>query len=159
MLCKKILDKLPKPSDFVDNMVAGLRRDDLNIEINMSSFGFVEQIDGKETCFGCAATRALYNLFGKTASSDDIANCLVKLNIFGLSHYEMTKFENIVDILRKGIAGHSPTELYTIEYGYRLKSGTLPAPKVPLELLSSDFTESQLEAYEMYAEQLREAGY
>ena len=51
-----------KPSDYLEAMVVGLRRnaEDSRTRVNMTTFGWIED----DLCFGCAATMGLSELFG-----------------------------------------------------------------------------------------------
>ena len=161
MLCKEILEKLPKPSDFIDNMVAGLRRNDLNIKIDMSTYGSARFIgDWQEPiCVGCAATRSLYNMFGKVASKSDIRQRTCRAKFFKIDRQKLEYFELAVDFIRQGSEFDSPALALERFYGYTSAGISLPEPEGELPLIGNDFTASHLHLYSDYANRLREAGY
>ena len=153
MLCKEILEKLPKPSDLIDNMVRGLRRDDLNITIDMSTYGRRVPIIAEDVCFGCAATRSLYNMFDHVAAASDIHCRQTRAELFSLEEDDLRYFEDLVDSLRHGL---NPRSLLGQAYGIDWRE--LPEPDHYMHQLRNNFNDSHLEGYEKYAEQLRKDG-
>ena len=153
-LCKEIKDKLPKPSDFVDNMVAGLRRDDLNIAIDMSTFGCEVPMDDGNVCFGCAATCSLYNLFNRVANGTNIGSRKNRAEFFNIEVHDLKFFENVVDSLRHGVNHRA-----VLGKAYGIDWVELPDSNDYLPYLRNGYTDNDVEEYAKYAQLLREAGY
>lgn len=101
---KKIVELVPKPSDAIKAMWAGLnaqsKRDDFII--NMGTFGGQNRFS--KQCFGCAATCTIQQISGIDfrPDQDKIETYGHRAKILGFEKVELAQFENCIDEFRWG---------------------------------------------------------
>lgn len=136
------------PKEFIMAMVNGLRNP--LTQINMGSFGHVEGT----TCFGCAATNAIGNIYGSVdllIKHKSSWGCLPPHTDVENTHRRfLSRIEDIYDFLRCGGEG----VLYTVneqlaELGmFQIE----PKPSLHLPRLTNDYTLEDLKPYIELAE-------
>jgi len=111
---KTIREIVGKPSVAIAAMLAGLQRADAHefgdFEIDMSTFGsapYKSQVvygdDAKNTCYGCAATCTLMQLFNFTFTPDNIGNAYKRACALNVDGDDLDIFESAMDCYRMGV--------------------------------------------------------
>ena len=101
---KKITDIISKPSEAVDAMIAGLRRQSRrkNFEIKMATYG---SSVGK-ICFGCAATCTIQELAHKNLPPESMSLEMLRAEFLGFNTVDLSEFESVINNLRNGYVYH-----------------------------------------------------
>lgn len=129
------------PSEIIMAMVKGLEKP--YTKIDMSSYGRGHIQDGKEVCYGCAATNAICEIVGKPFSFINISDN--REGDLECSFDFLDTFECALDYLRTG----------RIESCNRnLSSINLPVIKIPsfnVPPLCNQYTQEELDVYKRLA--------
>lgn len=154
---KTIREIVGKPSVAIAAMLTGLQRADAHefgdFEIDMSTFGsapYKSQVlygdNAKNTCYGCAATCTLMQLFNFTFTPYNIGNAYKRAVALNVDGEDLDIFEGAMDCYRMGI----PLQLfkyfdvadrfdeYMVALGYE-EGQTDVAPHLGIWLRSSDW--------------------
>jgi len=104
---RTIKELLPKPSDAIKAMLAGLQKADheRGFQIDMSTYGAVSDEDecGSEPiCFGCAATCAIQHLLGRPFLPEEIDDRSKHAAVLNVHWQEVNAFETAIDNFRTG---------------------------------------------------------
>jgi hypothetical protein len=103
---RTIKELLPKPSDAIKAMLAGLQKADheRGFQIDMSTYGSALQDDDsfQVTCFGCAATCTVQHLLGRPFVPEEIDDRAKHAAALDMLWYEVSSFESAIDNFRTG---------------------------------------------------------
>ena len=148
---RRIKDVAPKPSDAIQAMIDGLKRQSRRklFRIEMSDYGDVEEVNGKVICYGCAATCALQQLGDHNFKPGEIYSHLKRAHAIGFDAVEVDRFEWSINGLRLG----DYLDLFGFYSGFEEI-----APDEELPILYSSNWRDGIPAYQAYADKLRALG-
>jgi hypothetical protein len=154
---RAIKNLAPKPSDAIKAMIAGLREiPSEDFQLNMMTFGRVEERASRKICCGCAATCAVHKLAGRQPSVRYIGQSQQSVYL-GFEVRDLASFEAAIDQFR---CGH-PMGLFCYYYGYESVRRAVPTRLVDNQswYLSTGEWKSQIPRIERYVEELELAGF
>jgi hypothetical protein len=98
----KIKDIVKSPSSALQAMVDGLRSQNERHDFHVDMCTFGEYDEDMDICFGCAATCAVQEIFGKNLRGHDIVNIFDRADIFGCDIKDIDSFESAINYARLG---------------------------------------------------------
>jgi hypothetical protein len=153
---REVRELAPKPSDAIKAMIAGLRGiPSDSFVVVMSSFGGTGYINGRNVCFGCAATCAAHKLAGKQPSCKHITDEQQRAEYLDFDPQDLMDFEIAIDDFRQGWLGELLEDYYGLD---RQKLPDELTADQPWDLHSNNWQE-QLPAIEAYVAELEAAGF
>lgn len=157
MARKRIKDVITKPSEAIQAMIDGLRKQSQrsDFQVNMMTYGARGSKHGAyaNICYGCAATCTVQELAHIDLSCDVIGSKERRAKALGFKLLDQLQFEYVIDLVRRG----NMSELFvyfdiSLQEAHRFIDAWLPT------LVDTNW-EKDLKYYEQYVRKLQKAGY
>lgn len=154
---RKIRDVISKPSEALQAMVNGLRKQSQrpDFRIDMITYGRKGRKGTKDEglCFGCAATCTVQEIAEKDISCEVVGSEYGRAKALGFHIADERHFEDIMDYARKGTM-----KLLFAYFGIHGNRANRFI-EVTLPWLNTNNWKNKLKYYEKYIKRLQKAGY